>query len=167
MELMQVGPVHMVMVQLKSEELHGEIADEIIRASDQNIIRVLDALAIRRENDGTYTTLEATGLSKKQHKELGAVIGALLGLGANGEIGAEEGASAGAKSFAKHSFGLSKSEVRSLAEEVPAGKTLLIILFEHRWALRLKQSVDKADGIVLAEGIIRPEALVVAGAALA
>ena len=55
-----------------------------------------DALAIRRENDGTYTTLEATGLSKNNTR-LGAVIGALLGLGANGEIGAEEGAKRGSQ----------------------------------------------------------------------
>jgi uncharacterized membrane protein len=167
MELEQVGPVHLIMIQLKNENLRGQIADEILRASDQNIIRVLDSLAIRRENDGTFTTLEATGLSKKQHKELGAVIGTLLGLGAGGEIGAERGAQAGAKAFAKHSFGLSKQDIQSLAKEVPAGRTLLIILFEHRWALGLKQAADQADGVVLAEGIIRPESLVIAGANLA
>jgi len=91
----------------------------------------------------------------------------LLGLGAGGEIGAEEGAKSGAKSFAKHSFGLSANDIRTVAGEVPAGRTLLIILFEHRWALGLKQAADMADGVVLAEGIVRPESLVIAGAALA
>ncbi|MFI5419489.1 MAG: hypothetical protein ACHQ1H_00830 [Nitrososphaerales archaeon] len=162
--VVQLGPVHLVMIRLDNEALRGEIADQITRASDQKIIRVLDALAIRRENDNTFTTLEATELSKEQHQALGAVIGSLLGLGANGEIGAEEGAMEGAKKWANRTFGLSKKDIRSLAQDVPIGKTVLIILFEHRWALGLKQAANRANGVVLAEGIVRPEDLIMEGA---
>jgi uncharacterized membrane protein len=164
---LRLGPVDMVMIQLDNKELNGAIADEIIKASDKNVIRVLDALAVKKEDDGSFSTLEATDLTKAQHKEMGAVIGTFLGLGAGGEEGAEEGAKRGAERFAKNTFGLSKSDVRSIAQQVPAGKTLLMILFEHRWALKLKEAADRANGVVLAEGIIRPETLVMAGASLA
>ncbi|HZW54873.1 MAG TPA: hypothetical protein VFF30_01140 [Nitrososphaerales archaeon] len=167
MEQIRLGPVHLIMIELDSEELHGEIAEEISRASDEKIIRVLDVLAIRREADGTFTELAGTELSKAEHKELGAVIGSLLGLGAGGEIGAIEGAEAGAEKFAENSFGLSRRDVRSLAQRVPTGKTLLLIMFEHRWALGLKRAASKAHGVVFAEGIVRPEALVLAGASMA
>jgi uncharacterized membrane protein len=166
-EITKLGPVHLMMVQLDSERLHGAIAEELRKASESEAIRLLDALALRREPDGTFTTLEATELTEKQHEELGAVIGTLLGLGAGGEVGAEEGAKMGAKRFAEHSFGLSREDMRAIAQEVPAGKTLLIVLFEHRWALHLKEAADEANGKVLAEGIIRPESLVIAGAARA
>ena len=157
----------MVMIQLDNERLTGQIAEEISKASEKEIIRILDLLAVRREPDGTFTTLEGTELSKREHKELGAIIGGLMGLGAGGELGAVEGASIGAERFAKNSFGLSKSDVRSMAQQIPAGKTLLMVLFEHRWALKLKQAANNANGVVLAEGIIRPEALVMAGARVA
>lgn len=72
------------------------------------------------------------------------------------------GAERGAERFAEHTFGLSKSDVRSLAQQVPPGKTLLLMLFEHRWALKLKDAADRANGAVMAEGIVRPEQPVLA-----
>ena len=166
-EPIKLGPVDLIMMQLDSNELRGEIANEIAKASNKNIIRVLDALAVRKEENGSFTTLEATDLTPKQHKELGEALGTLIGLGAGGLEGAEAGAERGAKKFAENTFGLSKKDIRSIADRVPAGKTLLMVMFEHRWALNLKQAVDKANGVVLAEGIIRPEALVMAGARMA
>jgi uncharacterized membrane protein len=163
-EQIKLGPVDLIMIQLDSKELKGEIANEIAKASDKNIIRVLDALAVRKEPNGSFTTLESTDLTPEEHKELGAALGGFIGLGAGGMEGAEKGMEKGAERFAENTFGLSKSDVRSIAQRVPAGKTLLMILFEHRWALKLKQAADRANGIVLAEGIIRPEALVMAGA---
>jgi len=167
MEEIKLGPVHLVMIQLDNEELRGEVEEEILMASERNIIRVFDLLAVRREPDGTFTTLEATELSDEEHEDLGAIIGDLLGLGAEGELGEEEGARIGAERFAKHSFGLSRAQLRSMADEIPVGKTLLIVLFEHKWALKLKQATQKANGFILAEGIIRPEALVEIGPAAA
>jgi uncharacterized membrane protein len=164
---MNLGPVDLIMMQLDSKELKGEIASEIAKASDKNIIRVLDALAVRKEANGSFTTLESTDLTPEQHKEMGAILGTFIGLGQGGVEGAEEGAKRGAERFAENTFGLSKSDIRGIAQQVPAGKTLVMILFEHRWALRLKQAADRANGVVLAEGIVRPEALVMAGAAMA
>ena len=152
---------------MDSKELKGEIANEIAKASEKKIIRVLDALAVRKEPNGSFTTLESTDLTPEQHKELGAVLGTFIGLGAGGVEGAEAGAERGAQKFAENTFGLSKSDVRSMAQRVPAGKTLVMIMFEHRWARGLKEAADRANGVVLAEGIVRPEALVKAGAEMA
>jgi uncharacterized membrane protein len=165
MEQMRLGPVHLMMIQLDNEELRGEIVEEILMANERNIIRVFDLLAVRREADGTFTSLEATELSEEEPQELGAIIGGLLGLGDEGELGEQEGARIDAEGFAKYSFGLSRAQLRSMAEKIPAGKTLLIVIFEHKWALRLKQATHKAKGLVLAEGIILPEALIEIGVA--
>jgi uncharacterized membrane protein len=166
-EQLKLGPVDLVMIQLDSKELKGEIANEIAKASEKKIIRVLDALTVRKEQNGSFTTLESTDLTPEQHKELGAVLGTFIGLGAGGVEGAEAGAERGAQKFAENTFGLSKSDVRSIAQRVPAGKTLVMLMFEHRWARGLKQAADRANGVVLAEGIVRPEALVKAGADMA
>jgi len=155
------------MIQLDNAELKGEIANELVQASKKKIIRILDALAVRKEDNGSFTVLKETDLTSEQHQELGAVIGTFIGLGAGGVEGADEGARRGASKFAENTFGLSDQDIRSIAERVPPGKTLVAVLFEHRWALGLKRAADRANGVVLAEGIVRPEALVAAGAAMA
>lgn len=156
-----------MIIQLDNAGLQGKIAKEIINASKKKIIRVLDTLVVKKEIEGGFTVLEETDVTKEQHKELGSVIGALMGLGAEGVLGAGEGTPSGAGQFAERTFGLSDRDIVSIANEVPAGKTLLLVLFEHRWALKLKKATDKANGVVLAEGIVRPEALIAAGATLA
>lgn len=167
MSQLELGPIDLIMIQLDNAELKGEIANELIQASKKNIIRILDALAVRKESNGSFSVLKETDLTSEQHQELGAVIGTFIGLGAGGIEGAEEGARRGASRFSERTFGLSDQDIRSIAQQVPPGKTLLAVLFEHRWALKLKQAADRANGVVLAEGIVRPEALVAAGAVLA
>ena len=45
--------------------------------------------------------------------------------------------------------------------------TALLVLFEHRWALRLKEALLSAGGVVIAQGMVQPEALLEFGSALA
>jgi hypothetical protein len=76
------------------------------------------------------------------------------------------GAEMGARAFARKNFGLSKQEIRTLAADMPTDRTLLLVLFEHRWAITLKEAVVSANGEVLAQGFVQPETLVELGAQL-
>jgi hypothetical protein len=82
------------------------------------------------------------------------------------EEGAVMGAELGAEKFAAQTFGLSGADIQAMAADIPPGKTGLIILFEHLWALPLKAAVQKAGGVVLAQGIVRPEDLIAMGSTL-
>lgn len=164
---MILGPVQLVVLGLPNENLKGRIAQELQAASETGSIRVLDALAIQKRQDGTVVSLGASDLTPDQHAELGAIIGALLGYGAAGEEGAEAGAEMGAAAFADRNFGLSKEDIQASARGMPAGVTGVMVLFEHRWAIPLKEAVQDADGVVLAQGMVQPEALIGLGAALA
>jgi phosphopantetheinyl transferase len=42
-----------------------------------------------------------------------------------------------------------------------------MVLFEHRWAISLKEAILKANGVVLAQGMVRPEDLLALGANVA
>jgi len=160
---MTLGPVQLVVVGLPNENLRGRIAQELIAASDSGAIRVLDALAIQKQQDGAVVSLGASDLSTDQRAEMGAIIGGLMGYGADGEEGAEIGAEAGAEAFADHDFGLSGDDIKGIARDMPAGTTGVMVLFEHRWAIPLKEAVLDAGGVVVAQGMVQPETLIGVG----
>ncbi|HEV8191478.1 MAG TPA: hypothetical protein VGP82_08325 [Ktedonobacterales bacterium] len=164
---MVLGPVQLVVVGLPNENLQGRIARELHAASEAGSIRVLDALAIQKQQDGTIVSLGASDLTPDQRIEYGAIVGGLMGYGAAGEEGLEAGAEMGAAAFADQNFGFSKDDIQAVAQDIPAGTTGVLVLFEHRWAIPLKEAVQDAGGIVLAQGMVRPETLIGLGAQLA
>lgn len=163
-----IGPVQLVVVGLENDKLKGQVARELHRASDSGAIRVLDALAIQKTQDGAVRSLGGSDLTPDQRVAYGAIVGGLMGLGATGtDEGMEVGAELGAESFATRNFGLSKADIQDIATQVPPGATAVMVLFEHRWAIPLKDAVEKAGGVVLAQGMVRPEELMLFGADLA
>jgi uncharacterized membrane protein len=165
---MTIGPVQFFAIGLENDKLRGEIARELHLASDSGVIRVIDALAIQKTKDGGITSLGTSDLTPSERAEYGAIIGGLIGLGAVGtEEGLETGAIVGAEAFAEHDFGLSDEDIRSVAADLPPGTTALLLLVEHRWAIPIKEAVDNAGGVVLAQGMIRAADLVALGVNLA
>lgn len=163
-----IGPVHLVVVGLDSSELKGQIARELHRASESGAIRVLDALAIQRTAAGDVVSMSGSDLTPDQRMAYGAIVGGLLGFGATGtDEGTTEGAELGALAFADKNFGLSAADIKAIANDLPPGMTGLMVLFEHRWAVPLKEAIQNAGGVMLAQGIVRPEDLVAFGAVLA
>jgi len=165
---MLFGPIQLVVLGLDNDKMRGQILQELRSASQRDLIRVLDALAIRKTDTGSVISLGTSDLALEQRMEYGAIVGGLLGLGATGTVeGAGVGAEEGALSFAERNFGLSDADIKAIAADIPSGKTALLVLFEHRWAIPLKEAAESAGGVVLAQGIVRPETLVAYGAQLA
>lgn len=99
-------------------------------------------------------------------KRLGAVAGALIGLGAARRKGAVAGAKAGAAAVSKE-FGLNQQQIREVARDIPNGSAAGFLLIEHLWAKNLKEIALAQDGIMLAKGFITPDTLMALGSELA
>jgi len=110
--------------------------------------------------------MEASQLSDEERERFGAAVGALMGLGAGGEEGARRGAEAGAMAAAQRTFGMNEENVRRISEIIPNNSAAAVFLIEHLWAKDLKEALRDANAYLIAEGIVTPEALVMAGAAL-
>ncbi len=80
--------------------------------------------------------------------------------------GAREGVEAGATAAARRTFGMTEDDLRSIADTIPNDSAAAIFLIEHLWAKELKQALRDANGHLIAQGMVTPEALVLAGAAL-
>src|SRR5437773_7558760 len=97
---MAIGPVQLIVLGFKHPNFHGEIIQELERLRESDTVRVIDALAVHKDAEGEIEVAHLSNLTKDEAIELGSKVGALIGLGIEGEDGMEAGAEAGAEAAA-------------------------------------------------------------------
>jgi len=165
---MAIGPVQLIVLGFKSPDFHGEIIEELERLRDSGTVRVIDALAVHKDADGDIEVAHLSNLSKDEAIEVGTVIGALVGLGIEGEEGAEAGAIAGAQAASEEGVDIfTDDEAWDILEEIPNDSAAALILLEHHWAVPLRDAIARAGGFRISDGFISPLDLVEIGLATA
>ena len=167
-KMVEFGPISMIALGFPDVNLlKGELLKEISNLSKSGIIKVIGLTAIVKDVNGDIEAAKITELSDEERVKLGAAVGALIGLGAAGMEGAEAGAQLGAERVVQNEFGLNKERIMRIAQDMPKGTAAGILLIEHLWAKKFKEIAMKQNGVVLAQGLIEPIALVALGAKLA
>ncbi len=165
----EFGPVQILVIGFQDGKFTGEILEELRRLREHDIIRLVDLLFVTKDADGTITSAELSDLTEEERAELGAIAGALMGYGAEGEQGlepgAEAGAAAGAAAAEEGTFGA--EDVWYIADAVPPGGSAAIALIEHRWAIPLRDAILRAGGLSVADAWVHPQDLVAIGGAMA
>ena len=129
------------------------------------VIKVVDALGVYKDAEGNILAAQATDLDLDEAMVYGAWVGALVGLGAAGEDGAEIGAVAGAISaMDEYEYGLDAESIQSIAEDIPVGGAAMMLVIEHTWAIPLRNALRANGGILIAQDFLSPEALIAFGA---
>jgi hypothetical protein len=160
------GPLQIIAVAFPAtDQFEGRIAKELGRLSDAGIIRIVDLLAVLNAGD-EIDVLRVSDLSESQREELGAEMGALIGLGAAGLEGFVEGAMAGEGIVEEGGIGLVEAIGAEFIEELPEDSAALLLVIEHAWAVPLREAVVDAGGMLMANEWIGAQDLVRLGAAL-
>jgi len=162
---MAIGPVQLIVLGFRNPNFHGEIIAELERLRASDMIRVIDSLVVYKDADGELEVEHLSNLSKSEAIELGSKIGALIGLGIEGEEGAEAGAIAGAEEVAA-AGGVkvfTEEEGWDVLEEIPNDSAAALILLEHHWAVPLRDAIARAGGFRISDGFISPLDLVEIG----
>jgi uncharacterized membrane protein len=159
---MAIGPVQLIVLGFDHPEFHGEIVAELERLRESDTVRVIDSLAVYKDADGELEVQHLSNLTRDEAVELGTVIGALIGLGIEGEAGVEAGAIAGAEAMADGVELLGEDEWDVL-EDIPPDSAAALILIEHHWATGLRDAVARAGGSRLGDAFISPLDLVEIG----
>jgi uncharacterized membrane protein len=162
---MSFGPVQMLVVGFEDPQFKGEILAELRRLKDEEIIRLIDLIAVKKDDNGVVETVHISDLTQDEATEFGAIVGALIGVGAAGEEGAEVGAVAGAAALEDGQV-FDDDQVWYVTDAIPKGTAAAIALIEHRWAIPLRDAIARAGGIPLADEWIHVTDLLAAGAAL-
>jgi hypothetical protein len=118
----ELGPVDIVVIAYPAgAPMTGEAVPMLLDLVDRGIIRVLDALFVVKEADGTYSGFEATDLGSKGVGDLAAFEGASSGL-----LGDEDAATA--------------------ADGLEPGSAAVMLVFENRWAAPFTAAVRRNGG---------------------
>lgn len=142
---MAIGPVQLLVVAFDQPNFTGEIMAELARLRENELIRLIDVLVVQKDLDGSVVAVQMSDLSIGEAEELGATVGALIGLGFAGEEGMEAGAIAGAEAGADGHL-IDDGEMYDVSESIPPGSAAAIALIEHVWAKPLRGAIARAGG---------------------
>ena len=160
---MAIGPVQLIVLGFNHPNFHGEIIQELERLRESDTVRVIDALAVHKDADGEVEVAHLSNLTKDEAIELGSKVGALIGLGIEGEEGLEAGAEAGAEAAADGVEIFTDEEAWDVLEDIPNDSAAALVLIEHHWAVPLRDAIARAGGFRLSDGFISPLDLVAIG----
>ena len=122
----ELGPIDIVVIAYPADApMTGEAVPMLLDLVDRGIIRVLDALFVQQNEDGTFSGFEATDLDRDSL----------------GDFKVFEGASSGL---------LGEDDVASAAEVLEPGSAAVMIVYENRWAAPFAAAVRRNGGVLVA-----------------
>ncbi len=157
---MTVGPVQLIVLGFDHPQFRGEILEELERLRESDEVRVIDALAVYKDAQGEIEVEHLSNLTRDEAIELGSKIGALIGLGFEGEEGMEAGALAGAEAAAEGAEFFTDEEAWDVLEDIPNDSAAALLLLEHHWAVPLRDAIARANGFRISDAFISPLDLV-------
>jgi uncharacterized membrane protein len=163
---MSIGPVQLLVIGFDEPQFTGAIREELDRLREHDVVRLIDLMVVRKHDDGTVERVQHSDLSPEEAQEFGATVGALIDFGAEGEEGAEVGATAGAAAMEGGRHVLDE-DTWYVDDAIPPGSAAAVALLEHRWAIPLRSAIFDSGGFHLADAWIHPRDLVAAGLLMA
>ena len=158
---MAIGPVQLIVLGFDHPNFHGEVIAELERLRESDTVRVIDSIAVYKDADGNLEVEHLSNLTEQEAIELGSKIGALIGLGVEGEEGMEAGAALGAEQAAAEGIHVFAGAVEwDVLEDIPNDSAAALILLEHHWAVPLRDAIARAGGFRVSDGFISPLDLV-------
>ena len=157
---MAIGPVQLIVLGFSHPNFHGEVIAELERLHENGMVRVIDSLAVYKDADGDLEVEHLSNLTQEEAIEVGSKIGALIGLGIDGEEGMEAGAEAGAERAAEEGINVFGGDEWDVIEDIPNDSAAALILLEHHWAVPLRDAIARANGFRISDGFISPLDLV-------
>ena len=128
---MTLGPLEYLVVGFEGNRFTGQILRELRAAHDKGIIRVVDLLFLTKDESGNLAAMELSDLSGEEAEQLGPIAGDLLQV-------------------------FEPDDVEAAASNIPTNSSAGLLLFEHTWAVGLKEAIMNAGGIPLAGGLVAP-----------
>src|SRR5215472_11283843 len=133
----ELGTVDWIVVEFPGTKLTGEIAPIIKDYEERGLIKVLDLLFLKKDEDGSLEAFEASD----------------LGVGEIGELRGYE------KDLA---MVLSEQDVADLADTIGPGSSAAVLVWENLWSAPLAAAVRHAGGQLTASGRIPTQAVLAA-----
>jgi hypothetical protein len=134
-DLDQMGPVDYLVVAFPTDRMTGEAFPLLIDLVDRGVIRILDLAFLRKEEDGTVTTLSQVDLDRMKVLEAALFEGATSGL-------------------------LGQDDLAEAAAALDPGTAAGVLVYENVWATPFATALRRSGGQLVAAGHIPVQAIV-------
>jgi Family of unknown function (DUF6325) len=129
---MTLGPLEYVLIGFEGNRFSGQILSELRAAQEKGIIRVIDLLVIKKDEQGNVMALELSDLSEEEARPFGFLAGGMLSI-------------------------FEPDDVEVTASQMPNNSAAGLMLIEDTWAIPLKQAILNAGAVARAGGLVAPE----------
>ncbi len=154
---MTVGPVQVIIFGFdRTDQFRGEVLEELTSLRGRGMIRLLDLFVALKDPSGDIVAVELNDLTEQEFVEFGSVVGKLLGVSSvsAGELAA--GAVENILAAASNSVGLDDLSLRQVVENLQPGKAFGVLMFEHTWAIPLRDAIRRAGEFPSLKALLPP-----------
>ena len=138
---MTLGPLEYIVIGFDRPDFTGAIATEIEKVVEKRIIRLVDVVVAQKDAGGEVQVVEIDNVRDPKFASFAPLLQDRMGL-------------------------LTQEDILTLAEGLPTDSAALILLFEHRWAEKIKDAIAEAGGFLVARETVAPELLAAVNAEL-
>lgn len=129
------GPIDVVVIGYPPDAPRtGDAIPILLDLVDRGMVRVLDALYVQKDADGTFSGFDLADLDEDTAGDLTAFAGASTGL-------------------------LHDDDAAMAAAEIEPGSAAVLIVYENRWAAPFIHAVQRNGGVLIANERIGVQAL--------
>ena len=134
-EFEDVGPIDYLVVEFPGNRMTGEGFPILVDLVDRGLIRILDLMFVRKDEDGSVTALEIADFTGDGELDLAVFEGASSGL-------------------------LGQDDIEEAAKALEPGSSAGILIYENRWAAPFAAALRRGGARMVASGRIPVPALV-------
>ena len=131
----ELGPVDYLVVEFPGSNFNGEILPELADLVDRGVVRVLDLVLIKKQEDGSFEGFEFDDIESGSLGQLRELERELADL-------------------------LSEDDIVAVAEALDPGSTAALLVYENLWAAPFASAVRRSGGQLVANGRIPVQALI-------
>jgi len=116
-----MGPVEVLVVEFPGNKFKGEIVPALRELTDNGTIHIIDLLFLKKDANGKVNTFELSDLSEEEGSAFDELDGEIRVL-------------------------LNERDMMQAAQHLEPNSSGAILVFENRWATRLRDAIVNADG---------------------
>ena len=131
---MTLGPLEYLVVGFEGNRFDGSIAHEIAKVVENKTIRLVDVVFLMKDTAGDVAVVEIDNKEDPRFESFAPLLGDSVGL-------------------------LTPEDIESIALGLRPDTSALAMLFEHRWAVDIKDAMQAAGGFLVGRSTIPPEVL--------
>jgi hypothetical protein len=129
---MKYGPTSVLVIESQGGEYKGEILAALVELVNNGTVRIIDAVAVKKDGDGKITAQEVNQIGIKDLHIFDPLNAEITGL-------------------------LSDTDINDIAALLDNNSASALLVLEHVWANRLGEAIVKAKGKVVLNRLLLPD----------